>query len=272
LDNHAKTSQPPILFFALLFTVLLAGGFLFVTWRNNERSAQFAQQLKSLNQQLGQARAELQRREYIMTQLEAETAEARQRLMDESAEAKDLRNRLKSLEVQVRNTPKGLELSILGDLTFSSGSDQITSDGLTLVSRIGEAIKKNYPDNDILVEGHTDNTPIKQSRWASNRDLGAARASRVLEVLVKQAGLDPRRIAAVSYGESKPVAPNDTPAGRSANRRAVIVILPKEITITNAPRLTPHDRQSTPTLATDARTTPGLSNPAAATPVPVPES
>jgi len=262
-DQENNTSSGPVLFFAVFFCVLLAAGFFFVSWRNNERSQELAAQLDTLAQQLKTARTELAERRFQITQLQIENADALERLSAESTQGRDLRARLQDLEVQVSNTPKGLELSILGDLTFSSGSDQVTSDGLTLLGKVAAAIEKNYPDNDILVEGHTDNTPITRSRprWPDNRSLGGARAERVRDFLIGPGRLDSSRVAAVSYGDARPVAGNTTEPGRRANRRAVIVILPKELAVAGTARRTvPLDGQQADTDTTPAipMLTPGM--------------
>jgi len=75
----------------------------------------------------------------------------------------------------------------------------------------------------IRVEGHTDNVPVHASTWTSNWDLSAARALAVVRVL-QEKGVDPTRLAAAGYGEYQPIASNDTPEGKSLNRRIEIVL------------------------------------------------
>jgi chemotaxis protein MotB len=79
----------------------------------------------------------------------------------------------------------------------------------------------------LVVEGYTDNAPIGSAlrpRYPTNWELSAARACDVVRYL-QAAGIDPRRLAASGFGEYQPVAPNDTPAGRSQNRRIDIVLM-----------------------------------------------
>jgi chemotaxis protein MotB len=75
------------------------------------------------------------------------------------------------------------------------------------------------------VEGYTDNVPISTSTFSNNWDLSVMRASKVLEIVVSQAGFPPDKISAIGYGEYRPVAPNDTDENKAKNRRVDIVIL-----------------------------------------------
>ena len=84
----------------------------------------------------------------------------------------------------------------------------------------------------IHVIGHTDNVPIRPSahnRFTSNWELSAARALAAVHYLVDKAGVDPRRLGAVGYGEFRPIADNATPEGRAKNRRIAITILADEL-------------------------------------------
>jgi len=78
---------------------------------------------------------------------------------------------------------------------------------------------------DMRVEGHSDNVPIHNATFASNWELSTARAMAVAMMLIDEAGFDPRRMSIAGYAEYHPVASNDTPEGRKANRRVDIVIV-----------------------------------------------
>ena len=98
-----------------------------------------------------------------------------------------------------------------------------------VLSRIAEKVR---PLNaHIHVEGHTDNIPIKTAQFPSNWELSTSRATNVLQHLVSSAELKPEYLSAVGYGEYRPVAPNDTPHGRAANRRVDLVVLGAEATV-----------------------------------------
>ena len=79
--------------------------------------------------------------------------------------------------------------------------------------------------NAVRVEGYTDDQPIASAQFPSNWELSAARAASVLHVMM-EAGVAPSRLSMTGYGQYQPVAANDTPEGRNANRRVMLVILP----------------------------------------------
>jgi chemotaxis protein MotB len=78
---------------------------------------------------------------------------------------------------------------------------------------------------DMRVEGHSDNVPIHNDTFASNWDLSTARAMAVATMLIDESGIDPKRMAIAGYAQYHPVASNDTPEGRRANRRVDIVVV-----------------------------------------------
>jgi chemotaxis protein MotB len=80
----------------------------------------------------------------------------------------------------------------------------------------------------IIVEGHTDNIPIRGKKYESNWELSAIRAENVVRYLVHKEGFPPELFAVAGYGEFRPVADNNTESGRKKNRRIELVILPKK--------------------------------------------
>jgi len=99
-------------------------------------------------------------------------------------------------------------------------------------------ILAQHPTLQIHVVGHTDNVPIRagaRSRFPSNWELSMARATAAVRFLSDQAGVDPRRLGAVGYGEFRPIADNSTAEGRARNRRIAITILSEELAGSDAP-------------------------------------
>jgi chemotaxis protein MotB len=120
-------------------------------------------------------------------------------------------------------------ITVSDAMMFSSGSVQLTQGASEMLDAIVGVINQ-YPDREIRVEGHTDNVGISlefQERFKSNWELSTARATSVVHYLRRKADVAPERVAAVGYGEYRPVADNSTPEGRSQNRRVVITIGPK---------------------------------------------
>ena len=106
---------------------------------------------------------------------------------------------------------------------FKSGSAELTNKAREIMSKIAEQNKKGR--SEILVMGHTDNVPLTfGSNYRDNWDLAAARSASVVQQLSRNDTLDPKRMKAISYGETRPVESNDTSQGRAKNRRIEIEI------------------------------------------------
>ena len=106
---------------------------------------------------------------------------------------------------------------------FKSGSAELTKKAREIMSKIAEQNKKGR--SEILVMGHTDNVPLTfGSNYRDNWDLAAARSASVVQQLSRNDTLDPKRMKAISYGETRPVESNDTSQGRAKNRRIEIEI------------------------------------------------
>ena len=129
-------------------------------------------------------------------------------------------------EVKVEMLEKGLVITFVAEVLFNSGKADLRSDSLAKLDKVSGVIQSVVPDLNIGIEGHTDDQPIKFSSWKSNWELSSARALSVLHFLVGK-GVAPEKLAAIGYGEFRPVAPNDSKESMQKNRRVEIVILPK---------------------------------------------
>ncbi|MDP3544484.1 MAG: OmpA family protein [Elusimicrobiota bacterium] len=111
---------------------------------------------------------------------------------------------------------------------FDDGAAKLTEPGAALLGRVGAALKA-MPSKVLRVEAHSDNAPFKKNLiggYGGHWELTAARATATARWLHEHAGMDPARLAAAGFGEFRPAKPNDTPEGRAANRRIVIVVSP----------------------------------------------
>lgn len=125
--------------------------------------------------------------------------------------------------IRVRRDERWLEVEIRSSILFPSGSARLTPDSFPILEQLAKILAP-FP-NPIHVEGFTDNVPISTVQYLSNWELSAARAASVVHLFTDY-GVEPGRMAAIGYGEYKPVAPNDMPEGRARNRRVVLVIMP----------------------------------------------
>ena len=131
---------------------------------------------------------------------------------------------LKEVDVQVL---KGVVyISLADNMLYKSGSYEINSRAAETLSKIAKIIK-DYKDYDVLIEGNTDNVPIKKTNIRNNWDLSTLRASSVVQALQNDYGVDPKRLTAGGRGEYNPIASNDTELGKQRNRRTQIIITPK---------------------------------------------
>ena len=117
-------------------------------------------------------------------------------------------------------------VSISDKMLFSSGSYNVTSRAREVLGKVAKVVN-NKPDFEFMVEGHTDNVPIKNNCIKNNWDLSVLRATAVVNILQNDFGVSPSRMTAAGRGEYVPVTSNSTAEGRAVNRRTRIVVLPK---------------------------------------------
>jgi chemotaxis protein MotB len=117
-------------------------------------------------------------------------------------------------------------IDISDKLLFKSGSYDVTDKAKEVLGKVA-LVLKNQPNMEFMVEGHTDNVPFKRGDLIDNWDLSVKRSTTIVRLLQTQYGLDPSTIIAAGRSEYQPVASNDTPEGKAANRRTRIVILPQ---------------------------------------------
>jgi chemotaxis protein MotB len=133
--------------------------------------------------------------------------------------------------VNVENKRKGLVISLTGEILYELGRAEIREQGQEVLAMISDTLK-DIP-NDIMIEGHTDNLPIRTDEFPSNWELSTARAVNVIKFLIEERDFDPARLSAAGYSEYRPVAENNTAAGRAANRRIEVVVLNSQYTVNN---------------------------------------
>ena len=123
---------------------------------------------------------------------------------------------------EIRRSKLWLEIELRTSFLFASGSAGPSIEAEVILNQLGKVLKE-YP-NRVHVEGYTDDRPIVSTIFPSNWELSSARAAAVVRLFAIY-GIAPQRMASVGYGEFRPVTSNETEAGRTRNRRVVIVIL-----------------------------------------------
>ena len=170
----------------------------------------------------------------LQSQLAASQKEKDQAAQMSKSLENEMRADLESKDVTISKLQGKLTVNILDRVLFDSGEAVLKPAGETVMRKIA-ALLATHTNLQIQVIGHTDNVPIHTARFPSNWELSTARALAAVHFLTEHAGVDPRRVGAVGYGEYRPVADNSTPEGRAQNRRIAITILPDELAGADAP-------------------------------------
>jgi chemotaxis protein MotB len=119
-----------------------------------------------------------------------------------------------------------LMITISDNALFASGQAVVKDESRQLAKSISTMLQQ-FPDYDVLVQGHTDNIPISNSSYSSNWDLSVARSLQFMKILLLNPNLDPVKFSPIGYGEYHPIAENTTAVGRAKNRRVEVSILRK---------------------------------------------
>jgi len=137
------------------------------------------------------------------------------------------------LKVQIRHNR--MVISLPGDVLFASGEDKLKDEGKNVLNAVADVIRK---DNQLSaryfqIAGHTDNKPLSGGPFKDNWGLSAMRARQVLVYMISPSesktgggALDPNHLHAAGYGETDPIADNNTDEGRQSNRRVELVLMP----------------------------------------------
>ena len=172
------------------------------------------------------ANADLERR---LGLVQGELVDARRKPVEAAVTKPDkqlerVQNDLKDLDVRYRRGR--LSIGIDNSVTFASGSTALRGSAGTVLQRVADVLRREYPSHRIYVEGHTDTDPISRTKakFRSNRHLSAERADHVADYLVSKCGLPADRIAVVGYGPFDPRQPGKTRSAKARNRRVEIVV------------------------------------------------
>lgn len=190
-------------------------------------------QLSKLNSDLKLKSKELEKKEKLLQEREKALQEMQSIISRQDSIVNNLNNIVKNallgfnpdeLTVEMKNGK--VYVSMSDKLLFKSGSAEVEKKGTEALKKLSEVLNKNN-DIDILIEGHTDNVPIKTPVYKDNWDLSAARATSVVRLLTNENKIDAKRLTASGKGEFFPVASNETSEGKAKNRRTEIILSPK---------------------------------------------
>ena len=139
-----------------------------------------------------------------------------------------LKKEIEQGQIKIIQLSDRLSVIMVDKILFPSGEAEITPEGLTVLEQIG-GVLKNTQNKTIRVEGHTDNVQINKQlkkNYSTNWELSTARATNVVRFLQEKTGIVPKFLQPIGMSEYHPIASNETPDGRSQNRRIEIALLP----------------------------------------------
>ena len=210
------------------------------TAKNNDLKSQYAELNAKYNDLMKKSLNDAERFNNAL-KIKAEELEAREKRL---AELQGIINSQDSLLNSLHNTVKKALLAFKSDeisvemkngkvyvslsdkLLFKSGSAAVEEKGLDAIKTVADVLNKN-PEIDVLIEGHTDNVPIKTAKYEDNWALSADRALSIVRLLSNEHGVSPKRLEAAGRAEFYPKAGNDSVEGRAKNRRTEIILSPK---------------------------------------------
>lgn len=189
---------------------------------NENQSAQLSQKEKDLQNK----NKDLQEKERMLREMQAIIARQDEMTKKLNQTLRDALVGFNSDELTMEIRDGKVYVSMSDKLLFKSGSNTVEPKGVEALKALADVLNKN-PDIQILVEGHTDNVPIKTAVYKDNWDLSVARATSITRMLNEKYGVAATRMTASGRGEYFPKASNDTAEGKAKNRRTEIILSPK---------------------------------------------
>ncbi|SDH33635.1 OmpA family protein [Paraburkholderia phenazinium] len=125
-------------------------------------------------------------------------------------------------QINIDEQTGGVEIGINAKVLFRPGDAHLLPDSTDVLDQVAAALK-DYSTHNILVEGHTDSTPISNAKYESNWELSSARAGAVVRFFVDK-GIEPHRLAAIGRSDNIPLMIGDDAVARAANRRVTILV------------------------------------------------
>ncbi len=189
----------------------------------NQKIAELSQRISDLEKDNAKLKEEIANTRKAKEEEVQKTSRTFEDMLDK------MKNEIAKGQVTISELKGKLTVNMLNAILFDSGKAEVKPEGVEVLQKVVD-ILRDVKDKSIRIEGHTDNVQISGDltrKYPTNWELSAARAINVTRYLQQQ-GIDPALLAAVAYGEFKPVAPNDTEEGKAKNRRIEIILVPKD--------------------------------------------
>ena len=187
--------------------------------RFKEKKLQLSQEMEGLQVSLEESQSTIEKQTKVIRDLHAT------RIKIESS----LKEQIENQEIKLEEIEGKLKVTLVDKILFDTGKVEIAKRGKEVLLQLADTLRENK-DQNIVVEGHTDDVSIGLGlieKYPTNWELSAARAVGIVRFLQEKGWLEPERLTATGYSYYKPLASNDTAAGRRQNRRIEIILVPK---------------------------------------------
>jgi chemotaxis protein MotB len=182
------------------------------------------QELQSSSKDRGQLKATLEETRRALAEMQKREEEQKKRLKEFNELTQRFKRLIDAGTLSVRIVDGKMVVSLGSDVLFPSGSARLSEKGVQTIKDVNTQLV-SISNKVYQVEGHTDNVPIKTAAFPSNWELASTRALTVAKTMIEN-GMPADRVSAASFGDTHPVAPNDSLENKALNRRIEIVIVP----------------------------------------------
>jgi chemotaxis protein MotB len=228
-----------VLSLLLVFSCVSKNKYLELETRSNETQAQLEQDKSNLQAQISKLQSENNRLSETIEGLKMELRQEKLAVQQKEGEISELEKTRREIEsslkeqiaqkdIKLEEIEGKLKVTFVDKILFDSGSVMIKPKGQEVLLKLADSFRDNE-DQNIVVEGHTDNVQIGSAlldRFPTNWELSTARATAVVRFLQEKGNIAPRRLTASGFSFYQPVASNETPEGRKQNRRIEIILVP----------------------------------------------
>lgn len=182
---------------------------------NEKTVATLKSQISNLSEELSEIKELNEQQRADLSRMEKQAGDLEKQLKEEISKG----------DIRLKKFHDRIIINLDDRICFDSGYAYLKRDVLHSLEKIS-AILQQYPEYNIMIEGHTDTVPIHNEMFRNNWQLSTERALAVLDYILKRVDLSPQRFSAIGYGEYRPIVSNETSENRALNRRVDIVVMP----------------------------------------------
>ncbi|HRS61933.1 MAG TPA: OmpA family protein [Spirochaetota bacterium] len=180
-----------------------------------DKIASLKREIEGLNSEVAELKKLTEKQKAELARMESQANELEKQLEEE----------IKKGDIRLKKSRNRLIINIDDRISFDSGKAVLKKEVLPSLKKIREILSQ-YPEYNIIIEGHTDDVPISTKQFRNNWQLSTERALAVLEYILEDKSLKPERFSATGCGEFRPIVPNDSKENRALNRRVDIIVVP----------------------------------------------